>query len=194
MLSSLAPAGPRASFAVKLAGAARTSTPDRLAHGVGDGPDGGGQFGRLLFATLSATPGKVLDKMNLIVPFMQPLLRKPSLPSPCGESVARGERKPVGGEGFCNTLILQALTLTLFRRAREFAVGGVNVYPSARFPAPSQIAARQAGDCRHTIPGVTVHSPLGARTSRPPKMRPRWPRSQEQAGEMNGYIPGPLRR
>ncbi|MEI7869742.1 MAG: DUF5615 family PIN-like protein, partial [Candidatus Methylumidiphilus sp.] len=30
--------------------------------------------------------------------------------------------------------------------------------------------------------GVTVHSPLGARASRPLKWRPRWPRSQEKAG------------
>ena len=30
--------------------------------------------------------------------------------------------------------------------------------------------------------GVSVHSPLGARASRPLKWRPRWPRSQEKAG------------
>ena len=29
---------------------------------------------------------------------------------------------------------------------------------------------------------VTVHLPLGPRASRPPKLRPRWTRSQEKAG------------
>ncbi|GEM_PF-5583341 len=41
---------------------------------------------------------------------------KRSPPSPCGRGA--------GGEGNCNTLILQALTLTLSRRARGFQVGG----------------------------------------------------------------------
>ena len=35
---------------------------------------------------------------------------------------------------------------------------------------------------------VSVHSPLGTRASRPPELRPRWPRSQEKAGGLNAYV------
>ncbi len=37
-------------------------------------------------------------------------------------------------------------------------------------------------------PPVSVHSPLGARASRPLKWRLRWPRSQEKIGGVNTYI------
>jgi hypothetical protein len=36
----------------------------------------------------------------------------------------RGPLLRLKSEGFCNTLILRAITLTLSRKAREFAVGG----------------------------------------------------------------------
>ena len=51
---------------------------------------------------------------------------------------------------------------------------------TATFNGPVKINDFVQGDKNTT--NVNVHSLLGARASRPPKSRPRWPRSQEKAG------------